>query len=354
MNIQELREQGYVLFECISGSQAYGLATENSDVDIKGVFVLPKEKFYSLEYIDQVNENNNNVAYFELKKFFDLLSKNNPNMIEMLNMPADCVLYKHVLFDSIKPEIFLSQLCKDSFAGYAMTQLKKARGLNKKILNPMNEEKKSILDFCYVVQDQGSVPVKDFLQRHNMKQEDCGLVAIAHMREVYGLYHSKNTRYRGIVNDEKSLDVSLSPVEENEKPVATLSFNKDGYSKYCKDYKEYFDWVNNRNEVRYENTVEHGKNYDAKNMMHTFRLLDMAEEIGSKGEINVRRPNREFLLSIKKGEFNYDELVRQAEEKLLSVNRSYEQSDLPATPDLEKINNLLAETRNSFYEQRKA
>jgi uncharacterized protein len=348
MTVQELKEQGCVIFECISGSQAYGLATPQSDVDIKGVFVLPKEKFYSLDYIDQVNENNNNVAYFELKKFIDLLSKNNPNMLEMVNMPADCILYKHPLFDSIKASYFLSKLCKDSFAGYAMTQLKKARGLNKKILNPMSGEKKSILDFCYVVQGQGSVPVKDFLLKNNMQQQDCGLVAIAHMREVFGLYHKKNA-YRGIVNDERSLDVCLSPVEEGEKPVATLSFNKDGYSKYCKDYKEYFNWVNNRNEVRYENTAEHGKNYDAKNMMHTFRLLDMAEEIGGRGEINVRRPNREFLLRIKKGDFNYDELVQQAEEKLQAVNRAYENSFLPPAPDLEKINRLLVEMRDRFY-----
>ena len=146
MTIRELKESNCILFECISGSRAYGLATDTSDTDIKGVFILPRDKFYSLEYPEQINDVNNNVAYYELKKFIDLLSKNNPNMLEMLNMPDDCILYKHPLCDILQAKDFLSRLCKDTFAGYAMTQLKKARGLNKKILNPISENKKSILE----------------------------------------------------------------------------------------------------------------------------------------------------------------------------------------------------------------
>lgn len=351
MTIQELKDKNCVLFECISGSQAYGLATAKSDVDIKGVFILPKKDFYSLGYIDQVNEDNNNKTYFELKKFIDLLSKNNPNMLEMLNMPADCILYKHSLFNKIKPEDFLSKLSKDAFAGYAMTQLQKARGLNKKILNPLNEQKKSILDFCYVIQGQGSIPVMAFLKSKSISQEKCGLVAIAHMREVYGLYYKENGNYKGIIRNEGSMDIALSSVDKGEEPIAVMSFNKDGYSKYCKDYNDYFTWVKKRNEVRYENTIEHGKNYDAKNMMHTFRLLEMAEEIGSTGEINVRRSNREFLLSIKKGDFSYEELVERANKKLLSVNAVYEKSNVKDMPDLIKINELLVNIRSAFYEE---
>lgn len=349
MTLEELKNSGCIIFECVSGSQAYGLATPESDVDIKGVFILPREKFYSLEYIDQINANNNNEVYFELKKFIDLLAKNNPNMLEMLNVPQECILFKHPVYDLIQPKYFLSSLCKDTFAGYAMTQLKKARGLNKKILNPIAEEKKSILDFCYVIHEQGSIPLSEFLASRQIKQKKCGLVAIPHMREVFGLYYNENENYKGIMQDEYSTDISLSSVSANEKPIATLSFNKDGYSKYCKDYKEYFSWVEQRNDTRYQNTISHGKNYDAKNMMHTFRLLDMAEEIGRNGEINVRRNNREFLLKIKQGDFEYDELVEQAEAKLKQVEQAYSNHKLPAQPDLNKINQLLIEVRMKFY-----
>jgi uncharacterized protein len=349
MTIQELKDKNCIIFECISGSKAYGLATETSDTDIKGVFILPREHFYSLEYFEQINDENNNVVYYELRKFIDLLSKNNPNMLEMLNIPEDCLLYKHPLYDKIKANNFLSRLCQDTFAGYAMTQLKKARGLNKKILNPVEKEKKSILDFCYIVHEQGSIPVLEFLKHKNILQENCGLMAIPHMREVYGLYYSKEPIYYGIVRNANSLDVTVSSVAEGEKTIAIMSFNKDGYSTYCKDYKEYWEWVDKRNNIRYQNTVTHGKNYDAKNMMHMFRLLDMSEEIGRTGHINVRRPNREHLLSIKKGDFNYDELVKKAEEKLKLIEEVYASSPLPKQPDLNAINSLLIEVRKEYY-----
>ena len=55
---------------------------------------MPKEQFYSLDYIGQVNNETNDIAYYELRKFIELCSKNNPNILEMLNVPEDCVLYK--------------------------------------------------------------------------------------------------------------------------------------------------------------------------------------------------------------------------------------------------------------------
>lgn len=42
MTIEELQQSGSIIFECISGSKAFGLATETSDTDIRGAFILPK------------------------------------------------------------------------------------------------------------------------------------------------------------------------------------------------------------------------------------------------------------------------------------------------------------------------
>lgn len=132
-----------------------------------------------------------------------------------------------------------------------------------------------------------------------------------------------------------------------------MSFNKSAYSKYCKDYKEYWEWVEKRNDSRYQNTLDHGKNYDAKNMMHTIRLLTMCEEIGESGKINVRREDRDFLLRIKKGEFQYEELVAIADSKIVSINQAYEKSNLPAHPDIKKLNQALVDIRKEFYEHLK-
>jgi uncharacterized protein len=352
MTINDLKKDNLLLLDCISGSRAYGLHTPQSDTDMKGVFLLPKKVYYGLEYTEQVNNDTNDEVYYELKRFVDLLAKNNPNILELLNTPADCIKFRHPVMDLLKPEIFLSKLCKQSFAGYAQSQIKKAKGLNKKIVNPVDKERKSVLDFCYVIHHQQSISLNSWLNKKGFSQEDCGLVNISHMREVFAIFHNSQLttgHLKGISSGIEANDISLSSVEKGIEPLAILSFNKDGYSKYCKDYKEYWDWVEKRNDVRYEGTLEHGKNYDAKNMMHTFRLLNMAEEIAKVGKVNVRRHDREFLLKIRSGEFSYEELVELANEKIYGIDELYDKSTLPEVPDVRKVEEILVEMREYLY-----
>ena len=136
MTIQDIRDQNCLLFECLSGSRAYGLALPGSDTDLRGVFVLPQKQYYGLNYVEQVSSDKNDETYFELRRFAELLTKNNPNILEMLGVSPQHVLYKHPLFDRFTAQMVLSKLCKDTFAGYAFSQIKRARGLNKKIHNP--------------------------------------------------------------------------------------------------------------------------------------------------------------------------------------------------------------------------
>jgi len=349
MTIEDLREQGLIVLECISGSKAYGLDTPNSDTDIKGVFVLPKDIFFGLEYIPQISNSTNDEVYYELGRFIDLLAQNNPNILELLNTPEGAVLFKHPYMEVIKSELFLSKLCVNTFGKFALSQIKKAKGLKKKIANPIAEERKTPLDFCYVNYGNGSVPVSKFLELKNWKQEDCGLVNIANMRDVYGLYHTEKGVFSGLIRKSTSNDVTLSSVPKGHEQVALLYFNKDGYSFYCREYREYWDWVEKRNEDRYQSTENHGKNYDAKNMMHVFRLLDMAIEIGKEGKVNVLRPNREFLLDIKSGKFEYDELLAWADQKQVEMEEAFRSSTLQHEPNPIRVNELLVALRERFY-----
>lgn len=350
MNLEELKKSGSIIFECISGSRAYGLSTESSDWDVRGVFILPKVDFYSFNYQDQISDEKNNVIYYELKKFLDLLAKNNPNMLELLNIPNDCILYQHSLYSRIKVEFFLSRLCKETFANYAMSQLKKAWGLNKKIMNPVDKKKKNLLNFCYVIEGQGSIPLMEFLNKKSLPQRSLGLASIPHMKDIYAVFYNEKIIYNGVMHTESSMEVTLSSIPQGEKPIAILYFNRDGFSTYCKDYREYWDWVEKRNEIRFQNTIEHGKNYDAKNMMHVFRLLYMAEDIGRLGQITVRQSNRDLLLQIKNGDFYYDELVQKAHQRLKEIENIYLFSSLPEKPNPAEINHLLIEIRESFYQ----
>ena len=81
MTIEELREKGWIIMECISGSKAYGLDTPESDTDIKGVFLLPKEEFYGLNYIPQIANESNDIVFYEFRRFMELLAVNNPNIL---------------------------------------------------------------------------------------------------------------------------------------------------------------------------------------------------------------------------------------------------------------------------------
>ncbi|REC47822.1 nucleotidyltransferase domain-containing protein [Chryseobacterium pennipullorum] len=358
MTIQHLKNKNLILFEAISGSRAFGLATETSDTDIRGVYYLPKEDFFGLNYIPQISNETNDITYYEIGRFVELLQKNNPNILEILASPEDCIQYKHPLMDLLNTEDFLSKLCKDSFAGYAISQIRKAKGLNKKILNPIDQERKSVLDFCFILEGQGSVPLRKWLHEfpstgggNGLLQEKCGLTNIDHTKGMYALFYDEQGTlgYKGIIQNEEANQVSLSSVPKEEKPVAYLFCNLDAYSVYCKGYREYWKWVSERNEDRYNVNRTHGQNYDSKNMMHTIRLLQSCEQIFKTNALTVCVENRDELLDIKAGNLSYEHVMQKAENLIESIDKYYSTSRLPDYPDLEKTTKILIKIRKKLY-----
>lgn len=349
ITIETVKQNGWLIFEGIVGSRAYGLDTASSDTDIKGVFVLPKKIFYSLDYVPQVSNETNDIVYFELKRFIELLAKNNPNILELLALPDECILYRHPLMERVHSVMFLSRICEQTFAHYAYSQIKKAWGLEKKMANPVEPERKSVLDFCYVYTGNQSLLLTTFLQNRHWVQEHIGLRNAPHLRDCYEMFYNTDG-YNGIIKKESANDVALSSIDAQEIPVGLLYFNKDGYSVYCKKYKAYWDWVAQRNDARYTQNQQHGRNYDSKNMMHVFRLLMMAQEIATEKKINVRRRDREFLLAIKRGDFEYEDLLGQAGKIQAKLPELFKQSGLPPAPNLSLINNLLINMRMSYYQ----
>ncbi len=351
MTIEDLKNSGLIILECISGSKAYGLDTPSSDTDIKGVFILPKKMFYAGISIPQISNETNDIVYYEFGRYMELLSYNNPNILELLNSPEDVILHKNEVLNQIDSRKIISKNCKNSFGKFAVSQIRKARGLNKKIVNPVDKVRKTILDFCFVNFQKGSIALKEYLESLNVQQEDCGLVKITHMHNVYGLYHQSGVSFKGIMAKENANDVALSSVPKEFDQKALLYFNREGYSTYCKEYKSYWEWVENRNEDRYKNNIQHGKEYDSKNMMHTFRLLNMAIEIALEKQIIVRRKDREFLLKVKSGDFAYADLMEMADQKQKEIEVVYETSSLRAKPDIEYIRELTFEIRDALYRE---
>ncbi|MEE3417070.1 MAG: hypothetical protein VZR53_17125, partial [Prevotella sp.] len=97
--------------------------------------------------------------------------------------------------------------------------------------------------------------------------------------------------------------------------------------------------------------------YDAKNMMHSFRLATMAIEI-AKGEVmKVNRTgiDADFLLNVRNRKYTYAELIDKLEVLKANMNEAFNTSTLPEEIDMEFVNDMLLRIRHSFeYEQQKA
>jgi hypothetical protein len=338
-----------ILLKAIVGSQAYGTNTTNSDVDYKGVYAQPVEDLIGFTYKEQI-EVSKDECYFEVRRFLQLLQSANPTMLELLYMPPECIVEKHPAFDIIiqNRDKFLTRKCLQSFGGYALEQINKAKGLEKK----MNWEqdkitRKTPFDFCYIYEEGKTMLILSFLERNNWVADRCGLVGLNHFKNCYALYYDTTgeLEYKGIVS-EKGNDVKLSSVPKGEKPVSIMCFNQEGYSSHCKDYIEYETWLKNRNVQRYVDIANHQQQIDGKNLLHCRRLLDMAIEIATQKTINVRRPNAQELLKIRRGEIDLAAFMQKAEEEIFELNELFKKSDLPNEVDNDFVNELLLKVRH--------
>ena len=347
-NLDRIRKPDVLLFDSVAGSHAYGTNIATSDQDRRGVFIAPDSILAGLDSIEQVSDERSDQVYYELGRFVELLLRNNPNALEMIAIPDDCVLFRHPLFDLLSPSLFLSKLCEKTFGEYAMGQIRKARGLNKKIVNPQPEKRHPMLAFCHVPEGQGSVPLLEWLAARDMDPEKCGVTAVRNAADLFAIYQNVEGGYRGLVSNKDLDTLVFSSVPKEAQPVCWMHFNEDAFKAHCKAHREYWLWVEQRNEERYATNSNHGRGYDSKNLMHTIRLLEMAGEIAREGVLKIRRPNREALLQIRSGEFAYEELVARAEELHAGLGPAYAASDLPDSPDRERVNQLLVEIRKEF------
>lgn len=348
------KAESLLLYKVIAGSKAYGLDLPTSDTDIRGIYLQPNEYRLGNGYKEQVNDQKNDIVYYEVNRFINLLANNNPNIIENLFVPRDKIL---LLDDRIKPlydnrHMFLTKKIRFTFGGYAISQIKKARVLNKKIVNPMDKKRKNPLDFCYILSPLGTIPLRDWLHTQRgdaYKQENYGVSKVEHARDVYYIYYDdKNIGYRGILKEDKEAnELRMSSIPKSEiLKYNIMVYNQDGYQKYCKDYKEYWEWVNKRNPHRYNDNISHKHNYDGKNMMHCLRMLDMAIEIANTGDVNLVRPDREWLLSVRKGKVSYEEIMDLIESKKDRMDEAFKNSDLPENVDSNLVHETILKIRN--------
>ena len=389
-----IRSDGRLLYEYIRGSHLYGLNNEDSDIDTSGVFVCTRDELFGcFGYKPQVTDSRHDNTWFEIGEFIRLLLKSNPTVMESLFVPEDKVLGQiHPLMQMVidNREQFISKQCFNPFFGYAKSQIEKARGLNKKIVNPITE-RLTPYDFIYTFKGQGSTKFRDWLANRGLHQEYCGLVNVPNMHDIYGVYYDFGAHiaaypdwkidslflayaceynkdkdinetkcrlsetspigYRGVINvDADGNELRLSSIDDkNTRPICFISYNQSGYSSHCRLYAEYQTWVKERNPKRYESNLD--KNYDSKNMMHCFRLMHMAGEIAEgKGMILQRTWDRQFLMDVRNHKFEYEEIIERLEEEKERMNQLMEQSTIREQIDTDFVNQLMIDIRKKQFE----
>ena len=310
---EDIRNRNLLLYEYIRGSQAYGTSLPKdvsinalSDIDTAGVFIIPKENFYSLNnyYQDTIADERNDNVWNELGKWFTLLLNSNPNVLESLWIPERCVLYEADIIKDIKSvrDMFLSKKVYETFGGYARSQVKKMRGLNKAIVNPVTE-KLTPLDFIYTFYNQGSTKIENWLEYRGLKQRYCGLVNIPNMHNTYGLYYDISTHmeveYGGKENYVKKL-FELDIDDFQEKYYAY--HNRNLKSNEVSDEIKLFDFIVNRFFLDVSD-IFYYRRYDSKHFNDLFGSFYDFPCLGYRGILNVDETSNELrLANIPKGE----------------------------------------------------
>jgi uncharacterized protein len=118
----------YIIYRCVVGSRAYGLDQSDSDVDIRGIYLPPADLEWSLMGVpEQLENDDTQECYWEIKKFSGLALKANPNILECLFSPV--VLQTTPIADSLLRirHGFLSKLVYQTYNGYARAQFRKVQ-----------------------------------------------------------------------------------------------------------------------------------------------------------------------------------------------------------------------------------
>lgn len=351
MNLQMLEngEQGTkILMKCIAGSISYGTNLPTSDRDIRGLFAWPSSAYLGLEEpLPQVGDEKHDIVFYSLKTFFNLAADVNPNIIELLYVPEDCLLtvtpaYKHLAKNA---DLFLSKRAFYTFSGYAVAQVKKSAGQGKRVHNPQPKTPPSKLGFCYFIPKYSgdSMPMRPIPCAPWVDLSKCRVAALEHSTNTYRLYGGGKGVFRG---ENEQLVCDSIPIEDEKSDfMGLLLYNEQGYNKSLKEWQQYWEWMENRNPERWKDQESGKTTYDSKNLMHCFRLLHSAKSIlsGNGVVVRVEEPYRSFLMKVRAGEFEHQYLLDLAEKELKDLDDIFAKSKLSHSVNNKKIRELYRE-----------
>ncbi len=371
-----------------AGSQAYGLATDLSDLDLKGVCIPPRhvennlfQRFDQAENLPFLNDTYGSFknpknpklesTVYSLRKFFILAANVNPNIIELLwTDPSDYLVIEPVFREMInRRTLFISTKAKFTFSGYACSQLAKIERHRKWIVQgelavPKRE------DFGLPpVMARGTEEVFGYIkakvEQWNFNQFPLEESSRADMKEliwelVYELTQKEVSwdnwpdAYAEAAVHKMAQEMNLSD------SVVRLINAERQYFKAKKNYESWLKWKAERNPARRALEVKSG--YDTKHASHLVRLMRMGHEIMTEGKVIVKRPDAEELLDIKNGGWSYERVMEHAAELQKRLDGIYKQIEsdrkagkpvvLPKEVNYEELNALYRNLSEDYLSQK--
>ncbi len=299
----------------LGGSHAYGTDVADSDLDIRGCTLNSKAEILGSDNFEQFINNDTDTIIYAFNKFVQLLTNVNPNIVEICGLKNEHYLYVSPIGQELldNRDMFLSKKVAHSFGGYATAQLRKldnksARSLEQAekeahILNSINN---AALDFKGKFFDYPDDAIKLYIDDAVNEEYD---------KEIF-------------------MDVNLThyPLRDY-KSMWSIMHN------VVKDYAKLEQTGRNKEAIRGDKLAKH--------MMHLIRLYLMCLDILERGEIVTYRPEHEFLMGIRNGDYldsdkqpipEFFELVNHYEKKLEYAKAN---TSLPDKPDYDKINEFV-------------
>lgn len=335
------------------GSHAYGTNVPTSDQDVRGIAVPPREYFLGcLHRFEQAEQKGDpDVVVFDLRKFMNLAADCNPNVLEILFVdPADR-LKVHPTAELLLQErrVFLSKKARHTFSGYAMSQLKRIETHRRWLLDPPSAPpvrqdfglpERTVLPKDQLAAaeslmrkkvDSWQLDLEPLDEASKIQLQDKLAEALAEMRlsseDAQVLCAGRRLGY-----DDNFLD---------------LLDRERRYTTAQRQWESFVGWQKTRNPARAALEAKHG--YDSKHGMHLVRLMRMCAEILATGEVKVRRPDAEELLSIRHGAWSYDMLMDWASKQDAQLDALYKSSPLPHAPDRNAIDALCVRIVDSVF-----
>lgn len=286
------------IFMTVAGSRMYGTSTPDSDVDRRGVCVPPKNVVMGFaRRFEQQQVPGEDTTIFSLMKFMELAVDNNPNIIELLFVPEDCIITIHPTWRRLLEHRhkFLSAKCYHTFTGYAHSQLNRIRGHRDWLRNPPTH--------------------KPTREEFGLGQTGLGLKELA----------------KGVDLTEISPE-TLKVIEAEKRYNAALT-----------RWTQYQKWLSERNPKRAELEKKFG--YDSKHASHLIRLYREGYEILTTGNLTVRRPDAAELRAIRNGAWSFDRLMEETDKIKHEMDTLYEQKRyvVPFSAPREQISDLAVE-----------